>query len=67
MTIVCARMTKISLGLTVEFYVALVHLISTTTKSSFFFDGMPTRRISTQFFAHSILCSSVGEQETLFH
>jgi hypothetical protein len=50
MTIVGAWTTKISLGLTVEFYVALVHLISTTTKSSFFFDGMPTRRISTRFF-----------------
>jgi hypothetical protein len=36
MTIVGARTTKISLGLTIEFYVALVHLISTTTKSSFF-------------------------------
>jgi hypothetical protein len=30
-----------------------------------FFDGMPTRRISTWFFAHSTLCSSIGEQETL--
>jgi hypothetical protein len=67
MTIVGDRTTKISLGLTVEFYVALVHLISTTTKSSSFSDGMPTRRIYTQFFAHSMLCSSVGEQETLFH
>jgi hypothetical protein len=36
MTIVGARMTKINLGLTIEFYVALAHLISTTTKSSFF-------------------------------
>jgi hypothetical protein len=37
MTIIGMQMTKISLGLTVEFYMTLVHLISTTTKSSFFF------------------------------
>jgi hypothetical protein len=36
MTIIGVQMAKISLGLTIEFYVALVHLISTTTKLSFF-------------------------------
>jgi hypothetical protein len=36
MTIIGVPMTEISLGLTIEFYMALVQLISATTKSSFF-------------------------------
>jgi hypothetical protein len=59
MTIVGTWMTKISLGLTVEFYVALVHLISTTTKSSFF--SMECQLVEflhdfslTQRFAHPL-------------
>jgi hypothetical protein len=59
MTIIGARTTKISLGLTVEFYVALVHLISTTTNRHFF--SMECQLVEflhdfslTQRFAHPL-------------